>query len=273
MVAQRTARAAGRADADLPPAAADRLHRRAQRRRGAGRGDRRHCRRRRDRRQRYSDVHRRDDHGSAGGICDPPVRPHGRGAREGRLRNARQQLLDRHSRHAAGRSGLLCRRQRGLRPDDAHKQRCRAGHTPRTAASCVAFRGAGQGAVSQQRRQSRNLLADRHRTGPRNGAVDHVPARNQPRSRIGRTARILAFRPGKCAPVGSGSRDYPVFRRHPRNLFSLHTRPSGADRCRNRGQRRGTAVFLAHRCGRPEASSRCWRWPPKARRSSSCWAS
>ena len=166
MVAQRTARAAGRADADLPPAAADRLHRRAQRRRGAGRGNRRHCRRRRDRRQRYSDVHRRDDHGSAGGICDPPVRPHGRRAREGWLRNARQQLLDRHSRHAAGRSGLLCRRQRGLRPDDAHKQRCRAGHTPRTAASCVAFRGTGQGAVSQQRRQSRNLLADRHRTGP-----------------------------------------------------------------------------------------------------------
>lgn len=53
-----------------------------------------------------------------------------------------------------------------------HKQRCRAGHTPRTAASCVAFRGAGQGAVSQQRRQSRNLLADRHRTGPRNGTVE-----------------------------------------------------------------------------------------------------
>lgn len=136
--------------------------------------------------------------GPLAGYAIRRVRPHGRGAREGRLRNARQQLLDRHSRHAAGSSGLLCRRQRGHRPDDAHKQRCRAGHTPRTAASCVAFRGAGQGAVSQQRRQSRNLLCRSASNRPaKPGAVDHVPARNQPRSRIGRTARILGFSAGE----------------------------------------------------------------------------
>ncbi len=86
--------------------------------------------------------------GPAGGICDPPVRPHGRGAREGRLRNARQQLPRLgHSRHAAGPFlGYYVRRQRGLRLTMLISSGAEL-VIPTDCCLLCRFRGAGQGAV------------------------------------------------------------------------------------------------------------------------------
>ena len=96
---------------------------------------------------------------------------------------------------------------------------------------------AGEGAVPQQRHQPRRADAARHPAGRRDGIVDPLPPRGQPRPRCRTAAGVHVLRHRRGTRLGSGRGRHPVLRRHPRGVLPVRAHEADADPRAHRGWR------------------------------------